>query len=496
MENSRGCEDVTTQAIVENARSTEILDEVDVLVAGGGMAGAFAAIAAARAGASTILVEREGVLGGVATATLMSSIGNMILSGEGEPVVKGIAWELIQKLVRYGAVSPDWMSSDVPGITLDSEWLKVVLAEMALDSGVKVLTHAYVTEPIMDGNVACGAIIESKAGRQAILAKVTIDCTGDADLAVAAGAPYGAMKDGNASLLFKLGRVDLDRLHRHFRKHPDSFPDMCDSTRDFAQFERAWLDHGIWFFPHWGGKKWDIFQNAIKSGEFVAEAGVVKHMDVCGMYAVRGTDSVVINSNYVDIDGTCFDAADLGLKELKLQKSCYYVADFMKRHVPGFGDSILSQIGHAMGIRCSRWILGESSVKRSDVDNNDGMSVIRPDAVGCLPCRDHAGHTGSWYRNYTFDIPLGCMMPKKVENLLVASGKSVFTEPAGIIRGMSYCMVFGQGAGVAAAVAARKGKTVRDVSIREIQHVLLEQGVNLGDDAMLRKRGLMVHVAQ
>ncbi len=477
--------------IKEAARDIEIIDEVDVLVAGAGMAGTAAAVAAARAGAKVVLVEREGVLGGVATATLMSSIGNMVLTDSGELIVRGLVKELVDRLVKHGAVSPDWMNRDVPGITLDSEYLKVVMAEMAMESGVKVITHAVAASPILEGNVVKGAIIESKAGRQAILAKVTIDCTGDGDLAALAGAPHStSVLHGNASLLFRMERADLDELYLHFRRHPETFPAWCDNVVDFAQFERAWLDHGVWFFPHWGGKKWDLMQDAIKRGEFVADQGIVKHLDIVGMYARRGNGSVVINSNQVKIDTSKFDAADLSLRELKLQQSCFYVADFLKSHIPGFQESFVSQIGHAMGIRGSRWIQGETTLTDDEVNASDGSPALRPDAIGCMPCRDDQGTSGWWFRGYTFDIPFGCMIPKRVENLLVASGKSVSTSPEGNIRGMSYCMVCGQGAGVAAALASKEGQVVRNIDIKQLQRNLIEQGVNLGDKATLAVRGL------
>ena len=127
--------------IREPERQIEILEEVDVLVAGAGVAGCAAAVAAARAGAKTILLERNGTLGGVATAGLMANIGNLYVDRDGRIVIHGIAKEVIDRMVARGAASEKWASREVPGVVIDSEQLKVVLIEMQQEAGVKVLTH-------------------------------------------------------------------------------------------------------------------------------------------------------------------------------------------------------------------------------------------------------------------------------------------------------------------------------------------------------------------
>ena len=225
-----------TVTIREREREIEVLDEVDVLVAGAGVAGCVAAVAAARAGARTMLVEENGVLGGVATAGLMANIGNLHMDRDGRTVVHGLSKEVVDRMVSRGAASEKWASREVPGVVIDSEQLKVLLIEMQQESGVRVLTHTLAVRPIIDGNSVKGVFIESKMGRQAVLAKIVVDATGEADMAYQAGCPM-RWEEGSASLEFKMGRVNLDELYQHFKRNPETFPVGMDMVKGFSEFE-------------------------------------------------------------------------------------------------------------------------------------------------------------------------------------------------------------------------------------------------------------------
>ncbi|HRU07305.1 MAG TPA: FAD-dependent oxidoreductase, partial [Candidatus Brocadiia bacterium] len=194
--------------VYEAARAIPVLEEADVVVAGGGVAGCAAAWAAAKAGAKTFLLERNGCLGGVATASLMANIGNRFLTATGEQVVHGFPAEVVDRLIGAGAASPHWKTREMPGVVIDSERLKVILIEMMREAGVTTLTHALGARPIMEGQAVKGVFVESKSGRQAIPAKAVVDCTGEADLAWQAGAEV-RMETSTASILFKLANVDL-----------------------------------------------------------------------------------------------------------------------------------------------------------------------------------------------------------------------------------------------------------------------------------------------
>lgn len=477
--------------IREPEREIIVLDQVDVLVAGAGVAGCAAAIAAARTGAKTMLLERSGALGGVATVGLMANIGNLFVDQQGRSVIDGIAREVVQRLVVRGAASEHWAAREVPGCVIDSEQLKVLLIEMLREAGVTVLTHVLATRPVLadagtEGQrVVQGAFIETKVGRQAVLAKQVIDTTGEADLATQAGAPMLWAK-GTASMEFKLGRVDLEALYQHFRSHPETFPAGMDFVKGFAEFERNWVERGILFFPHGGGRKWDLVQRAIEQGTFQRDRGLFHGLDAAGLYGLRGLDSVIVNANFWDI--TSLKAPELSAAELGAQEVCYYVADFFRKHIPGFERSYVTQLAGALGVRTSRAIEGTATLTAGHTTSPH--PVYFDDVIGCAPAHARFVEVGEFVHSHTHDIPYGIMVPKEVDNLLVASGKSVSCEPQGLVRGMSTCMVLGQAAGAAAALAAASATTPRQLDVRLLQRTLAQQGVYLGDSARRAALGL------
>jgi len=471
--------------IHEPEREIEVLDEVDVVVAGAGVAGCAAAVAAAREGAKTILIERNGVLGGVATAGLMANIGNTYMNREGKIIIHGIAKEVVDKMTSRGATSKRWANSEMTGVVIDEEQLKILLIEMQQKAGVKVFTHTLAACPIMDGDTVKGVFVEGKMGRQAILSKVVVDATGEADIANQTECPM-RWEEGSASLLFKMGRVNLDALYQHFKRYPETFPVGMDRVRDFPNFERNWIERGIFFFPHGGGTKWDIFQKAIKKGEFQPTRGILWRLDAAGMYGLRQLDSVVINSNFWRVKS--LNVPDVSLAELETQKACYYVADFFQKYVPGFEKAYIVQLATDLGIRASRSIEGE--VTLTSEDRFSDKPVYFDDTIGCAPAWADFKKTGEFIHTHTHDIPYGIMVPKKVENLLVGSGKSVSCQPQGVVRGMATCMVLGQAAGVAGTLAAKQGIGPRDLDTHTLQRTLLKQGVNLGSEERVKILGL------
>jgi hypothetical protein len=462
-------------SIVEPARQIDVIGHADVVVAGGGVSGCAAAVAAARQGARTVLVERNGVLGGVATAGLMANIGNLYVTGDGQAVIGGIAREVVDRLAARGAASSRWASREVPGIVIDSEQLKVLLIEMQQEAGVQVLTHTLAARPIMTEQTVSGVYVESKMGRQAVLARVAVDATGEADIAYHAGCPM-RFTTGSASLEFKMGRVDLDGLYHHFKDHPETFPVGMDMVKGFAEFERNWLERGIFFFPHGGGTRWDIFQKAIEDGTFQPTRGILWRLDAAGLYGLRGSDTVVVNSNFWRVE--TLDTARVSEAELEAQKACYYVSAFFREHVPGFERATIVQLANDLGIRVSRGIEGEATLLSDQVESDHPVHC--EDGIGREPTRASFEESGEFFHAHTFDIPYGVLVPRRVENLLVGSGKSVSCQPQGLIRGMSGCMIVGQAAGVAAALAAKKGTTPRALDVAALRSALLAQGADLG----------------
>ena len=467
----------------EAAREIEVLDTVDVLVAGGGVSGCAAALAAARAGAKTMLLERNGTLGGVATTGLMANIGNLFMDRDGRIVIHGIAKEVVERMVARGAASSHWASREVPGIVIDSEQLKVVLIGMLREADVLVLTHTWAARPILEGDTVTGAFCETKIGRHAVLARVVVDATGEADVAAQTGCPM-RWDSGSASLEFKMGRVDLEALYQHFRQHPETFPVGMDMVKGFAEFERNWVERGIFFFPHGGGRKWDILQRAIVAGELETARGVLWRMDAAGLYGLKGRDTVIVNSNFWRVD-TLHPAA-VSQAELEAHEACYYVADFFLRHVPGFEHAYVVQVATDLGIRTSRGIEGIKTLFEAAARAGERQ----PDVVGCAPVRASFDETGEFFASCSFDIPYGILLPQNVHGLLIGSGKSVSCQPQGLIRGMSTCMLLGQAAGTAAALAAFRGISPQQLQVDALQRELLRQGAYLGSQQRLQELGL------
>jgi len=482
------------RTVREEARDTAVFAEADVLVAGGGMAGCAAALAAARAGAETILLERNGCLGGVATATLMANIGNRYMVADGTQVVRGIAGEIVDRLVERKAASPNWRRHG--GICMDSECLKIVWLELLHEAGVTVLTHSLAAMPVMEGNAVRGCFFESKSGRLAVLAGNTVDATGEADIAWRAGAEVREHR-ASSSLLFKLSGVDVDRFVDFLAQDPDGFPAGMDRVKDFDQFARRWREDAVLFFPHHGGKKWRWLQELIGRvgyGEVRADGRLwwddVENIEAFGMYMHGRNGAVVINTGYL-----CFDHVDVGTLsryETLAQRFCGYAADFMVRHIPGFEHARIEHIGVDLGLRGGRHIIGRSRLRKADLVGSR-CNVYCDDVIATTPGQpvDEGEMVGAG--GMTCDVPFGSCVPNGVSRLLVGSGKSVDAEGGNsrIYRGMSGCMVYGQAAGAAAALASGRGVAAGELPVRQLQGELYRQGVRLGDERRLRDLGLL-----
>ena len=501
-----------TSTVHEPGRDIPVLAEVDVLVAGGGVAGCAAAVGSARAGARTMLLERNGCLGGVATATYMSNIGNLMVTADSSRIVLGFAADLIDRMIEQGGASRHWAHADVPGCVVDTERMKLVLIQMLEEAGVETLSHTVATMPIVEDGSARGVFIESKSGRQAVLAKTIVDATGEADLAFRAGAETKWV-GGSASTLFKIGNVDLDRFVDFVMEDPDGFPAAWDMVRDAETFAVNWRERGILFFPHGGASQWRWFKEL---GGLQEDIPPAHRLNAFGLYAPAaaslgarrsrgagrapassrrrlrrpraGSDTVTVNSNFYTIED--LDIRNLSRFELHSQQMCYVVGEYMIKHVPGFERGHIVSMGSDLGIRSSRVIAGRATLGGDQI-NQPEEAFHTGDVIGCKPTRRGGWHEGTCRGNTTCDVPFGIIVPTGPANLLVASAKSVSTDPPAIIRSMAGCMVCGQAAGVASAVAADAGVPSADVPIRGVQAELLRQGVYLGDKDRLNSLALL-----
>lgn len=456
--------------VIEPRRELPVAAEVDVLVAGGGPAGLGAAVAAAREGANTLLIEQNAFLGGVATATKMA----MFMSSREN--MSGLTGELVDRLVARGGADVGTLTS------FDVESFKEVALELVEESGARLLLYTSVVAPIMAGNVARGVVVENKSGRQAILAKVVIDCTGDADVAYRAGVPcvLGREKDGKTrpiTLLFRLGGVDVRKVVEFARAHPEDF--TPDPRRHVLDLEDG-LVRISGFFQE--------VKAARERGELDKDCHYVR---LEGVQVERGM--LYVNTTRVyGLDGS--NAWDLTRAELEARKQMRQLLPFLKREIPGLENAFVVETSTHIGVRETRRIRGEYVFDEGDVvagrtwedtilglkrRHKPGDAMHSPDAGEGADTDDHNRQMGTPL--VPFEVPYRSLVPLEVDGLLVA-GRSISQTHSGDMytRGMYTCILLGQAAGVGAAISLRQGVRPREADRLTVQKALVRQGVRLG----------------
>jgi hypothetical protein len=438
-----------TKIYREPARDIPVFAETDVLVVGGGPAGTAAAIAAGRLGADVLLVERYNHLGGLATGGLVIWIDRMT-DWSGRPVIRGLADEFMQRLPKDAIQGPPraaWGSRDAAtaaywaqrtaayhGIvtfspTIDPEALKTLSMRMVGEAKVRLLLHAWCTAPILHDTAVRGAIFESKEGRHAILAKVVVDTTGDADLIARAGAPCNTDIDANdihhcVNTAFLLGGVDMERWLAFRRDDRDGFLAFMACGRERLKFfEKP--------FVSWRN---DV---ALFMGPRLA--------------------------GYSAVDVEDLTAVDLRSRELAVGHLEVY-----REQAPGFADAFLMLGAPQIGVRHSRRLAGLRSVTRPQWDTGD----VFDDEIGVSPS------LAPKFPNIS--VPYGALVPQALDNILGA-GRHVACDASShtFLREIPQCWLTGQAAGIAAALAAGAGTRPRDIAPGTIQRELKRQGAYL-----------------
>ena len=465
----------TNKKVREPAREINVCRETDVVVVGGGPAGVGAAIASARSGARTILVERYGHLGGMATGGLVILIPHLS-DGTKEQQILGICQEIISKLDEAGgAIHPryeDLGSSDprlvkkwqeylffVMGgrlrlsVLVDPELLKCILNDMMEEAGVTLFLHSWSTRALVEKNSVRGVIFESKSGRQAILSKVVIDATGDGDIFASAGAPFDGKLDPSArisrlALVFQIANVDTKRFSKFMREEHQRYADLMyelESLGGFSLILRSQRKDVVWvnnYFPKW-------VPNYMKS--FVTET------------AGKGQKKSFLSA---------LSFEDLTWVEVNARKGMLITYNFLKKNVPGFDKSFIMNVAPQIGTRGSRRLLGEYVVTENDIRSG----IVHEDTIALCPPID--ANVSSERPHMC--IPYRSLLPQKVENLLVA-GRSFSSDLVAndVLNIIPFCVAMGQAAGAAAAIAAKAGINPGSIDIRTLQRNLIRQNVVL-----------------
>ena len=453
---------MTAQKIQEPARDIPVLMQADVVVVGGGTTGPIAAIAAARRGRKVVLIERFGSLGGILTLGLNTKPSGALIGG--------IPLEIWNLARSAGGAGADYMATTKTGgvriaSPADPEIMKILLTRLCVEAGVQILFETFVSNPLVEDGTVKGVVIESKAGRQFVGAKVLIDCSADADMAAKAKAPF-VMGSGEAqarmqpvSMYFIMKNVDLKRL-ADWARTCDDVPARAIPT------DEEGLAYGLWLTG---------FNGMLQ--RFQKETGVKLQRDNITLKTADG--QMYVNATRV-LGVDVFSPKEFTDAILECYRQIEGVCRFLKERVPGFEQARLGQVSPILGVRETRHVLGEYTLTGADSHGETRFEDSIAADASALDIHDPKGGDVDFQSMPPYEIPYRCLLPLGVEQLLVA-GRCISADHDAHARSrnMPACMATGQAAGVAAAIAVEEGVPVRKVPVDKVQAALRAMGMPL-----------------
>ena len=447
----------------------------DVVVVGGGSAGVAAAISAKRNGASVVLIDAGPNVGGEMLSGLPI---DGCLNGRGEWIVGGVARELFAGCEALGGyIGPvfDWRL--IHAVCVDPEVFKLVVVDELARHGVPLLLYTFAQDVVAENGAVRAIEVVNKRGRTLITGDVFVDCSGDGDVAVMAGAESEKGSPGGefqpVTLVFRMSNVDGMAYLRFVRDHPDEFilgeSPIIDKTP--AECAQALYDQGL---PFAGlSAKGSVLSHAIATGAMFPTMAVY-----IWPTSLQRREVGFNTTRIADLDATDSEALSRALSGLTQQVGM--AMRFAKEQLPGFDQAFLSGVAPRVGIRETRRIVGDYVLTREDVVTGRKSSDVI--AKGGHHVDVHGSGTNQVREPVrdgdSYDIPFGCLIPKSLSNVLIA-GRSLSStrEAHGSARVMGQCLATGEAAGLAAAMCAANGWTdVRSVPVHELQERLKAQG--------------------
>lgn len=430
--------------MITYVKNLQLSASFDVVVVGSGPSGICAAVAAARQGAKSAIIERYGVLGGALT---IASVGPMMGS-----VAKGTMRDELSGCIR---VTNNNMQA-TNGYVHDMEQAKRVFAEFLTKAGVTIYLQTYVVDVVKEGEAVTGLVVSERSGMSVIEAKRVIDATGDGDVAVYAGAPWemGRASDGKTqpvTLMYLLNNVDESR-----------------ALKCFGEEDNVKLN---------GERFLDFTSRCCKEGKLPANCTSVR------LYPTINPGERLVNTTQAN-NINPLDTKDLIKAELELRQQINTITQFLREYVPGYEHCTIKSTANTLGVRESRRIMGEYVLNIEDLrigrrfpdvvvhKANFTVDIHNPDGPG-------QAH-GLAEVVQAYDIPYRCLVPLEVENLLV-TGRCISCthEALASLRISTVCMALGEAAGIASALSIKVGKTVRNLEVEKVQKALTDKGADL-----------------